>query len=102
MSKLFTPANIGPYALSHRVVLAPMTRLRSDGIDTPLPMMAEFYGQRASKGGFLIAESAAISISGRSYFGAPGIYLPEHVAGWKAVTKAVHAKEGRIFLQLFH
>jgi len=102
MSRLFNQANIGPYTLAHRVVFAPMTRLRSDGIDTPLPMMADFYGQRASEGGFLIAESAAISIPGRSYFGAPGIYLPEHVTGWEAVTKAVHAKEGRIFLQLFH
>jgi N-ethylmaleimide reductase len=66
-----------------------MTRLRSDKLDTPLPLMADFYGQRASSGGFLIAESAAISIASRSYFGAPGIYLPEHVIGWKAVTDAV-------------
>ena len=102
MSKLFSPAKIGPYVLSHRVVFAPMTRLRSDKLDTPLPMMADFYGQRASEGGFLIAESAAISISGRSYFGAPGIYLPEHIIGWKAVTDAVHAKGGRIFVQVFH
>lgn len=102
LSKLFTPARIGPYAVAHRVVLAPMTRLRSDALDTPLPMMADFYGQRASEGGFLIAESAAISISGRSYLGAPGIYLPEHIDGWRAVTKGVHAKGGRIFLQLFH
>jgi N-ethylmaleimide reductase len=102
VSRLFTPGKIGPYALSHRVVLAPMTRLRSDKLDTPLPMMADFYGQRASAGGFLIAESAAISIPSRSYFGAPGIYLPEHVVGWKAVTDAVHAKGARIFLQIFH
>jgi N-ethylmaleimide reductase len=102
MSKLFTPADLGQYKLSHRVVYAPMTRLRSDSLDTPLPMMADHYGQRASPGGLLIAESAGISISGRSYYGAPGIYLPEHVVGWKAVTDAVHAKGGRIFLQLFH
>ncbi len=102
MSTLFTPAQIGPYTMSHRVVLAPMTRLRSNETDTPLPMMADFYGQRASMGGFLIAESAAISISGRSYYGAPGIYLPEHVIGWRAVTDAVHVNGGRIFLQLFH
>lgn len=102
MSRLFSPGTIGPYTLSHRVVFAPMTRLRSDGIDTPLPMMADFYGQRASAGGFLIAESAAISVSSRSYYGAPGIYRPEHVVGWKAVTAAVHAKAGRIFLQVFH
>ena len=92
MAKLFAPGKIGPYTLSHRVVFAPMTRLRSDKLDTPLPLMADFYGQRASSGGFLIAESAAISIASRSYFGAPGIYLPEHVIGWKAVTDAVHAK----------
>jgi N-ethylmaleimide reductase len=102
MSKLFTPARIGPYTLSHRVVFAPMTRLRSDRLDTPLPMMVEHYAQRASAGGFLIAESAAISIAARSYYGAPGIYLPEHVVGWKAVTDAVHAKGGTIFLQVFH
>jgi N-ethylmaleimide reductase len=102
MSKLFTPAKVGPYTLSHRVVLAPMTRLRADAHDTPLPMMADFYGQRASEGGLLIAESAAISVASRSYYGAPGIYLPEHVVGWKAVTDAVHAKGGRIFLQIFH
>jgi N-ethylmaleimide reductase len=102
MAKLFAPGTIGPYTLSHRVVFAPMTRLRSDKLDTPLPLMADFYGQRASSGGFLIAESAAISIASRSYFGAPGIYLPEHVIGWKAVTDAVHAKGGRIFLQIFH
>jgi N-ethylmaleimide reductase len=100
--KLFTSARLGPYTLAHRIVYAPMTRLRADVLDTPLPMMAAHYGQRASAGGFLIAESAAISISGRSYHGAPGIYLPEHVAGWKRVTDAVHAKDGRIFLQLFH
>jgi N-ethylmaleimide reductase len=102
MSKLFSSGKLGPYALSHRVVFAPMTRLRSDTLDTPLPMMADFYGQRASPGGFLIAESAAISIASRSYFGAPGIYLPEHVVGWRAVTEAVHAKGGCIFLQIFH
>jgi N-ethylmaleimide reductase len=102
MSKLFTPARIGSFQLSHRVVLAPMTRLRADANDTPFPMMADFYGQRASDGGFLIAESAAISVASRSYYGAPGIYLPEHVTAWKAVTDAVHAKGGRIFLQIFH
>jgi N-ethylmaleimide reductase len=64
MSKLFTPAKIGPYRFSHRVVLAPMTRLRSDRIDTPLPMMADFYGQRASEAGFLIAECVQCGLRG--------------------------------------
>jgi N-ethylmaleimide reductase len=65
-------------------------------------MMATFYGQRASEGGLLIAESASIARSARSYLGAPGIYTHEHVAGWADVTAAVHAKGGRIFLQLIH
>ena len=102
MAKLFDFGRIGPFTLSHRVVYAPMTRLRSDRLDTPLPMMAEHYGQRASPGGFMIAESAAISVSSRSYSGAPGIYLAEHVGGWRKVTDAVHAKGARIFLQVFH
>ncbi len=101
--KLFTPVNVGPYTLAHRVVLAPMTRLRSvQPTDTPSHMMAKFYAQRASQGGLLITEGAGISRSARSYLGAPGIYTDEHVAGWKKVTDAVHAKGGLIFLQLFH
>jgi N-ethylmaleimide reductase len=95
---LFSPIAVGPYELTHRVVLAPMTRLRSlQPTDTPSPMMATFYGQRASTGGLLITESASIARSARSYLGAPGIYTDEHVAGWAAVTAAVHAKGGRIF-----
>lgn len=85
------------------MVLAPMTRLRSvQPSDTPSAMMAAFYRQRASQGGLVITESAAISRSARSYLGAPGMYTDEHVAGWRDVTDAVHAKGGRIFLQLIH
>lgn len=103
MVKLFTSVGVGRYSLQHRVVLAPTTRLRSvQPSDTPSAMMATFYAQRATEGGLLIAEATGISRSARSNLGAPGIYTDEHVAGWRAVTDAVHDNGGRIFLQLFH
>ena len=103
MAKLYTPAAIGPLALSHRVVQAPLTRLRSEQPgDIPGDLMALHYAQRASKGGLQIAEATTVSITGRGYLGAPGIYSDAQVAGWGKVTDAVHAKGGRIFLQLWH
>ena len=101
--RLYTSVKVGPYQLSHRVVMAPLTRLRStQPSDAASEMMAVHYGQRASHGGLQIAEGTAVSLSARSYLGAPAIYSEEQVAGWKKVTDAVHAKGGRIFVQLFH
>jgi N-ethylmaleimide reductase len=100
--KLFSPVNLGPYTLNHRVALAPMTRLRSDEKDAPSNMMVKFYEQRSSDGGLLIAEGTAVSVTGRSYFGAPGIYADEQIPAWKKLADAVHSKGGRIFAQLFH
>lgn len=100
---LFSPVTVGPLKLSHRVVMAPLTRLRSEQPgDIPGPLMAEYYGQRASEGGLIISEATAISITGRGYLGAPGIYSDEQVAGWRKVIDVVHAKGGRIFMQLWH
>jgi N-ethylmaleimide reductase len=100
--KLFSPVRVGPYTIAHRVVLAPMTRLRSEPDDSPSEMMVEFYEQRASKGNLLIVESAAAAVGGRTYLGAPGIYNEAQVPAWRRLTDAVHAKGGYIFLQLFH
>lgn len=102
MNTLFTPTRIGPYTLSHRVALAPLTRMRSTANDVPGSLMVEYYSQRASEGGLLIAEATPVSVRGNGYMGAPGIYADEQIAGWKQVVDAVHAKGGRIFLQLFH
>src|SRR5476649_1784391 len=102
MSKLFTAQKVGPLTLSHRVVHAPMTRLRSDPDDTPSDMMVEYYRQRASEGGLIITESAHTMRSGRGYIGGPGIYEEQHIAGWRKIADAVHAKGGRIFMQLGH
>lgn len=102
MSALFSSSQIGPYTLSHRLVLAPLTRMRSGQDDIPGDLMVEYYAQRASKGGLLIAEATPVSIRGNGYQGAPGIYADLQIAGWKKVVDAVHAKGARIFLQLFH
>ena len=100
--KLFSPVRIGPYELSHRVVLAPMTRLRADADDSPSSMMVEYYRQRASEGGLLITESAHPSCDSRGYLGAPGIYTEQHVKAWRKVTDAVHEQGARIFMQIAH
>src|SRR5580698_4822797 len=95
--KLFTPVTVGAYTIAHRVVLAPMTRLRSNSDDSPSDMMAKFYAQRADKGNLLIMEGTAVAITGRSYYGAPGIYEDGQIPAWKRLTDAVHARGGRIF-----
>ncbi|SAK67662.1 NADH-flavin oxidoreductase/NADH oxidase [Caballeronia pedi] len=100
--KLFSSTKVGRLQLSHRVVLAPMTRLRSDSDDSPSAMMIEYYRQRASQGGLLITESAHPSYDSRGYLGAPGIYTDEHIEAWKKITDAVHAKGAHIFMQIAH
>src|ERR1700712_1521859 len=103
MAHLFTPKKVGAYTLSHRVVLAPMTRLRTiQPGDIPSPMMADFYGQRASKGGLSIIEGVSISMVARSYLGAASFFHDGQVAGWKAVAAAIHAKGGIAVMQLIH
>src|ERR1700744_334554 len=102
MSRLFSATQIGPYTISHRVVMAALTRMRTDAGDVPGDLMVEYYAQRASEGGFIVAEATPVSPYAVGYLGAPGIYTDAQVAGWKRVTAAVHAKGSRIFLQLFH
>ncbi|MFM0204056.1 alkene reductase [Paraburkholderia fungorum] len=102
MSKLFLEARLGAYSLSHRVVMAPLTRMRAGENDVPGDLMVEYYAQRASKGGLIVAEATPVSPWAVGYFGAPGIFTNEQVAGWKRVVDAVHAKGARIFLQVFH
>jgi N-ethylmaleimide reductase len=103
MSKLFSPIQIGAIDLSHRVVLAPLTRMRADlPGNVPNDLMAKYYGQRASRGGLLITEATFISPAGRGGYASPGIFAEAQVAGWRKVTDAVHAKGARILLQLWH
>ncbi len=100
---LFEPLRLGAIELAHRVVMAPLTRLRSlQPGDVPHALNVEYYSQRASEGGLIITEATDISPHARGYPGAPGIYSPEQIAGWQRVTDAVHVKGGIIFLQIWH
>lgn len=100
---LFSPLKVGPYQLSHRVVMAPLTRMRAAHEDNaPHSLNLEYYAQRATKGGLIIAEASPVTQTGRGNPRTPGIYSREQIAGWREITDAVHAKGGIIFLQLWH
>jgi len=102
-NKLFTPVQVGSMQLEHRVVMAPLTRSRSvQPGSIPGDLMLEYYRQRASQGGLIVSEATPISISGGGWFGAPGLYSNEQVAGWRRITNAVHEKRGYMFSQLWH
>jgi N-ethylmaleimide reductase len=100
---LFSPVKIGPYQLNHRLVMAPLTRMRAEKPSlSPRPMNAEYYAQRATPGGLIIAEASPVVATGFGNPGVPGIYTEAQTAGWREVVDAVHAKGGIIFLQLWH
>lgn len=98
---LLQPVTIGDLDLKNRVALAPMTRTRAQADGTPTELMAEYYGQRASAG-LVIAEATAIAGNAIAWPGMPGAFTDAHVEGWKNVTRAVHDKGSRIFLQIWH
>jgi N-ethylmaleimide reductase len=98
---LFQPYALGNILLGNRLVMAPMTRNRADASHMPTPIMAEYYAQRASAG-LIITEGVAPSPNGAGYPRIPGLYDATQVAGWRAVTDAVHARGGRIFMQMMH
>jgi N-ethylmaleimide reductase len=100
-SKLFEPTKLGPITLANRVVMAPLTRNRAVEGLTAGPLTAAYYAQRASAG-LLITEASQVSQQGQGYQDTPGIYSKEQIAGWRKVTDAVHAKGGRIYIQLWH
>ncbi len=103
MVKLFSPLDIGELTLKHRIVMAPLTRMRASVPGyCPNKMMAEYYSQRASDGGLIISEAALVSEGGRGAPNTPGIYSDEQITGWRRVTDAVHAKGGRMVAQLWH
>jgi 2,4-dienoyl-CoA reductase-like NADH-dependent reductase (Old Yellow Enzyme family) len=101
MNQLFTPVRVGRYALPNRLVMAPMTRSRAQLDGTPGELAAEYYAQRAGLG-LIVTEGTQPSDDAQGYLATPGIYTPAHIAGWKKVTKAVHDKGGRIFIQIMH
>lgn len=100
---LFFPLRLGSLDLKHRVVMAPLTRMRAaQPGNIPHALNVEYYRQRASQGGLIISEGSQISRTGQGMPATPGIHSEEQIAGWKAVTEAVHSQGGLIFLQLWH
>ncbi|KAK9074346.1 hypothetical protein SSX86_006944 [Deinandra increscens subsp. villosa] len=98
---LLTPYKMGKFELSHRVVLAPLTRQRSYG-NVPQPHAILYYSQRTTKGGLLISEATGVSDTAQGYPETPGIWTKEQVEAWKPIVDAVHAKGGIFFCQIWH
>ncbi|WP_422928290.1 alkene reductase [Singulisphaera sp. PoT] len=101
MSRLFDPLVLGDLQLPNRVIMAPLTRCRSSAGRVPNALMAEYYAQRSSAG-LILSEATSVSPMGVGYPDTPGIWSQAQVEGWKKVTGAVHAANGRIYLQLWH
>lgn len=92
---LFTPLKLGQHTLSHRIVLAPMTRLRGDDNGIVSDKDVLYYQQRATKGGLIIASASSISANAGSFPHISNIYTSEQIEAWKKVTSAVHEKGGK-------
>jgi len=101
MVTLFDPIMLGDIECANRIFMAPMTRSRAGDDDAPTEMNALYYGQRASAG-LIITEGVYPNFDGKGYVRTPGIVTNEQIAGWKLVADAVHAKGGKIVMQLMH
>jgi len=101
MTTLFDPVTVGDLTLKNRVIMAPLTRARAGEHRVPNALMAEYYAQRAGAG-LILSEATSVTPQGVGYENTPGIWSDEQVEGWKLVTQAVHAKGGKIFMQLWH
>jgi N-ethylmaleimide reductase len=101
IASLLTPLRLGAIELPHRIVMAPLTRMRAGANNVPTGLNVQYYAQRSSAA-LIISEGTAISPGAHGYPNAPGIYTKDQIIGWRAVTDAVHALGGRIFMQIAH
>lgn len=101
MQPLFQPLALGAMTLPNRIIMAPLTRCRTEHNHIPTPLMAQYYAQRASAG-LLIAEATMVMEGNSAFWMEPGIYSQDQIKGWRLTTEAVHQAGGRIFLQLWH
>ena len=98
---LFESYSTAKLPLANRIVMSPMTRSRAVDNNTPNALMATYYAQRASAG-LIITEGTSPSANGLGYARIPGLFNQAQVKAWKVVTDAVHAKGGKIVIQLMH
>ena len=101
LDALWTPTDVGAFHLPNRVAMAPMTRDRSAPDGSPVPLNAEYYGQRGSVG-LVITEGTQPNDDGQGYLLTPGVYTDAHVAGWRRVAEAVHEAGAPLVVQLMH
>jgi len=101
MTDLFSPFELGALSLPNRIVMSPMTRTRATEDDVPTDLMRDYYVQRATAG-LIVTECTQVSDEAHGIIRAPGIHRPDQIAGWKKITRAVHAAGGRMFLQIWH
>lgn len=99
---LFQPLQMGAQTLKNRIMMAPLTRLRAvEPGDIPTILAAEYYAQRAGAG-LIITEATQVSYQAKGYAGAPGLHTEDQKVAWSVITDAVHAKGGKIVVQLWH
>src|SRR5258706_4498892 len=101
MPTLFDPLRVGNMQLNNRIIMAPMTRSRANDEGIQPAFAAEYYGQRASAG-MIITEATNISPMAKGYVRTPGIYTDAQIESWRAIADSVHARGGKIVLQVFH
>ncbi len=100
---LFKPVKMGTQTLKNRIIMAPLTRLRAvEPGDVPTALAGEYYSQRAAGAGLVIAEATQVSFQAKGYAGAPGIHTQDQMTAWKVIVDNVHAKGGKIVVQLWH
>ncbi|KAE9366025.1 12-oxophytodienoate reductase [Stipitochalara longipes BDJ] len=99
---LKAPFKLALHTLDHRVVLAPMTRMRASQDGIPHPRAAEYYAERTTPNSLLISEGIVIHPRGRGFPNTPGLYNDEQVQAWKPITQAVRGRGGVFFAQLWH
>jgi N-ethylmaleimide reductase len=101
LDRLLSPIKLGALSLPNRVVMAPLTRSRAVEGDVPSKLAVTYYRQRADAG-LIVSEASQVSAQAKGYPRTPGIFTEAQIAGWRAITEAVHGQGGRIVLQLWH
>ncbi len=101
LDTLFNPLRLGALQLPHRILMAPLTRMRAGAGGVPTALNAEYHAQRASTA-LLFTEDTTVSRQAQGYPSVPGVFTTAQVAGWRAATDGVHARGGRIVMQIAH
>lgn len=101
MTDVFEPIKVANWDLPQHFVMAPLTRNRAGAGQVPRDIAVDYYAQRAGAG-LIVTEGTQPSAVGQGYLDTPGMHTPEQIEGWRAVADAVHAKGGRLVVQLMH